>query len=216
MRYLSLLCLVALVLGLVPTTAHATTRYDSAVSTSPLNTRDLRDLLTANPAAATTETTAVRTPSDLLRAWSNLTFHTLDIESVEPDLRATAQEWNRIVASGMEAPTYAELLHKYNSNEAFRRWTDTTFTMIEAALSCTGTIQLVVTALPFWLLITYNRITYCPVGPPTVAGKITCLTTEIAAAVSNRVVVLNWIVDVCVPLAPRTAVSSTHAAVRPS
>lgn len=207
-RFLTLLCSLLLMTGFTTGMSYAD---DSQASKqrSELTAAEVFELLSAVPGAVSSDVTNVQSTDDVLRAMSTLRFYNIDLDRVDDSLLAKAQEWNRIVSSGIDVPSYAELVQKYETNAEFRKTVDAAAVTLSA---CTDVvIAVVIIAVGIWPLLIMGYIVACVWQLPGVSAWFTCTTSGVQRVSSAMLAGLNWIVTSCVPLASQPATSPVRA-----
>ncbi|MPZ01113.1 MAG: hypothetical protein GEU97_24745 [Actinophytocola sp.] len=201
-RLLVFLCALAVIAAFNPGVSHAAA---GETQRTELSAVEVFDLISAAPDAVSMDVDRASTPHDVLRAMSTLSFRTIDVDTVDTvdsALQPKAEEWPRVVSSGIVVPSYDELLQLYQTNADFRQAVDAA----AAALSyCTDVVIFIVTiATIFWVLIVLSAVG-CVWQLPAVSAWFTCTTNESQRLAGAIIASLQWIVDACSPLASRDA-----------
>lgn len=201
MRFVSMICLLALLLSSMPATAQASAGSYKEPSPVTFTPEEVQDLLLAAPDAISSDVQEVSTADDLLRGVATLRIQQVDPNALEPDLRSTADKWNRLASSGWTMPTYEALRHAYSSDESFRSAVDD---LVVVFTHCQSWVIFIVTvAVLFWPFTLILPITFCRNELPSVASTTTCVINRTLFAANTIGFVVNETIANCVPVAPK-------------
>lgn len=207
-RFLTFLCTFLLMTG-VSTGMSFADNSQTAEQREELSSAEVFELLSAVPDAVSSDVTSAQSPDDVLRAMSTLRFHSIDLDRVDESLLSKAQAWNRIVSSGIDVPSYAELVQTYETNAEFRQAIDTAAVTLSA---CTDAVTFVVIiAVGIWPLLIMGFIVACAWQLPGVSAWFTCTTSGVQRVSSAILASLDYIVTNCVPLAAQPAANPVRA-----